>query len=170
MLKKRLFGNKKKFAIQFEVTSTFNQFIYGKICYWIQEKQLGKYEEGATISDVLLFLPSIIQDNGNRKHERFFIMDMDELVHLLSGAAFLEDNVKIEETANEEQWARFNICMPMDVFYDIDIFLIDSHEKSRIVFSYDQKNFEQIYIEKGYVDKVFLQLYNELNLLYDEEE
>lgn len=44
MSEARILGNKDNFAIQYEVTNVFNQYIYGKICYWIQGKQLGKYE------------------------------------------------------------------------------------------------------------------------------
>ena len=70
MGKKRILGNKDSFAIQYELTDVFNQFITGKICYWIQGKQIGKYEE-ILLSDILLFLPTIIKDSGNRIHEIF---------------------------------------------------------------------------------------------------
>lgn len=93
MMKKRLLGNKENFAIQYEVTGTFNQFIYGKICYWIQGKQIGKYEE-MILSDLLLFLPTIIKDSGNRAYEKFFIMEMKEVFHLLSGEAFSKMTLK----------------------------------------------------------------------------
>ncbi len=168
MVKEKLLGSKKDFAIQYELTGFYNQIIYGKICYWIQGKQIGSYEE-IILSDILLFLPTIIKDNGNRKHESFFIMEMDKLIHLLSGAAFLEGNVKIEEKANEEKWARFDISIPIDTFGDTFIFLIDSEENSRLIFTDNAGKYFQTYIKRGYVDKVFLQLYNELNLIYSEK-
>lgn len=160
----KFFGSKDKFAIQYEVTNVFNQFIYGKICYWIQGKQIGRYEE-ILLSDMLLFLPTIIKDSGNRINENFFDMDTKKLVHLLSGAAFLEDDVEIEKKANEEQWARFNLSIPLDVLGEVSLFLIDSNKNSRLVFIDDQGECFQTYIERGYVDKLYLQLYDELNML-----
>lgn len=71
--------------------------MYGKICYWIQEKQIGNYDDGETLSDVLLFIPSIVRDNENRKHEGFFELEMDKVIYLLSGAAFLDGNIEIEK-------------------------------------------------------------------------
>ena len=141
MGKKRTLGNKDSFAIQYELTDVFNQFITGKICYWIQGKQIGKYEE-ILLSDILLFLPTIIKDSGNRIHDIFF--------------------VEVEKKANEEQWARFNLSIPLDVLGAVSLYQIDSIDNTRIILIDDKGECFQAYIEKGCVDKVYLQLYNEL--------
>lgn len=164
MCEARILGNKDNFAIQYEVTNAFNQYIYGKICYWIQGKQIGKYEE-VLLSDILLFLPTIIKDSGNRINKAFFDMEPKKLVYLLSGTAFLDNNIEIEKKANEEQWARFNLSIPLDVLGDVSLFLVDSINNSRIIFIDDKGECFQSYIERGYVDKVYLQLYNELNMI-----
>lgn len=161
MKEKRILGNKDSFAIQYELKDVFNQFINGKICYWIQGKQIGKYEE-MLLSDILLFLPTIIKDSGNRIHEIFYDMEPRKLVYLLSGAAFLEDNVEVEKKANEEQWARFNLSIPLDVLGTVSLYQIDSIENTRLILIDDKGECFQAYIEKGCVDKVYLQLYNEL--------
>lgn len=95
----------------------------------------------------------------------FFDMETEKLVHLLSGAAFLENNAEIEKKANEEQWARFNLSIPLDILGDVSLFLIDSRGNSRIIFIDDTGECFQTYIERGYVDKVYLQLYNELCMI-----
>lgn len=164
MSEARILGNKDNFAIQYEITNVFNQYIYGKICYWIQGKQIGKYEE-LLLSDIFLFLPTIIKDSGNRINETFFNMESEKLVYLLSGKAFLEDNIEMEKKANEEQWARFNLSIPLDVLGSVSLFLIDSISNSRIIFIDDKGECFQTYIERGYVDKVYLQLYNELDMI-----
>ena len=168
MLSKKLLGNKENFAIEYELESTYKQFMYGKICYWIQEKQIGKYDDGETLSDVLLFIPSIVRDNENRKHERFFELEVDKVIYLLSGAAFLEGNIEIEKKANEEQWTRFSISMPVNTFNDTYAFLIDSDEKSRVIFMDNKGECHQSFMDKGYIDKIFCQLYKELNSFYEE--
>lgn len=168
MMKERLLGNKEKFAIQYEVTGAINQFLYGKMCYWIQGRQFGKYEE-IILSDTLSSITTIVKDNGNRMHENFFILDMKEVFHLLSGAAFWEDNGEIEKRANEEQWARFNISIDVGTLVHVFAFLIDSNENARLIFTDNTKKCFQTYVERGYIDTLFLQLYNELNLIYDEK-
>ena len=72
MMEERLLGNKEKFAIQYEVTGAIKQFLYGKMCYWIQGRQFGKYEE-IILSDALSFVTTIVKDNGNRMHESFLL-------------------------------------------------------------------------------------------------
>lgn len=79
MSKARILGNKDNFPIQYEVTNVFNHYTYGKICYWIQGKQIGNYEE-LLLSDIFLFLPTIIKDSGNRINETFFNMESEKLV------------------------------------------------------------------------------------------
>lgn len=165
MAKERFLGNKENFAIQYEVTSVLNQFIYGRLCYWIEGRQIGKYEE-IILSDILLFLPTIIKDSGNRRHEKFFVMEKQTVFHLLSGAAFLDDNEEIERRANEEKWARFNISIPIGALGDVFMFLIDSNEKSRLIFTDNEVRCLETYIESGYIDKLFLQLYSELDSIY----
>lgn len=92
-------------------------------------------------------------------------MESENLFYLLSGKAFLEDNIEMEKKATEEQWARFNLSIPLDVLGDVSLFLIDSINDSRIIFIDDKGECFQTYIERGYVDKVYLQLYNELDMI-----
>lgn len=64
-------------------------------------------------------------------------------------------------------WARFNIELGLDVFNGVIIKLIDSQQKSRIVFSYDE-NIYEFYLKKGIVDDVLLNFYKEIDALYEE--
>lgn len=162
----RLIGEKKQFAIQFEVVDVINQFVYGHICYWINEIQIGDFTSTTILSDVLVFLPQIVKDNGKREHERFFDMKKEEVCYLLGGQAYF-DSEEYEEIALKETWARFNIELGLDVFNGVIINLIDNEKKSRIVFSNSEDIFE-IYLEKGVVDDVFFCFYKEFDALYEE--
>ncbi|MCI5920147.1 MAG: immunity 42 family protein [Roseburia sp.] len=162
----KLIGEKKQFAIQFEIVDVINQFVYGHICYWINEMQIGDFTSTTILSDVLVFLPQIVKDNGNRKHERFFDMKKEEVCYLLGGQAYL-DSEKYEEIALKETWARFNIELRLDVFNGVIINLIDDEKKSRIVFSYSEGIYE-FYLERGVVDNVLFCFYKEFDALYEE--
>ncbi len=163
----KLIGNRKEFAIQYEIAEIVDQFVYGYICFWINGMQIGELESGTIISDVLIFLPPIIKDNGNREHNIFFNMAKEEVYYLLGGQAYFDD-VKYEEMALEETWARFNIKIGLDVFNNTVIKLIDNQKGSRIVFSNDNKVVYDFYLNKGTVDKVFIAFYNEFNGFYEE--
>lgn len=163
---KKIIGEKKIFAIQYEVVEVTKQFVYGYICYWVNGIQLGDFSSITILCDVLNFLPQIVKDNGNREHEKFFKMEKENVCYLLGGQAYL-DSKEYEEIALEEMWARFNIELRLDVFNGVIIKLIDSQQKSRIVFSYDEDVYE-FYLEKGIVDDVLLNFYKEIDALYEE--
>lgn len=164
----KLIGSKDQFAIQYEIIEVVSHFIYGRICYWIDGKQIGNFDLDTIISDVLSFLPSIIQDNEKREHKKFFEMDKEEVYYLLSGQAFF-DNEKYAEMALEETWARFNIEVDLDVFGDVFIGLIDSGKMARIIYTDDKNILHEFYLNQGEVDEVFVCFYKELNAFYEEK-
>lgn len=162
---KRVIGKKSKFAIQFEVIDVVDRFVYGHICYWINEIQVGDFESATILNDVLVFLPRIVKDNGNRKSDRFFDMNKEEVCYLLGGQAYLDDE-KYEKIAIEEMWARFSIELGLDVFNGIIIKLIDNEKESRIVF-FCNENIYEFYLAKGIIDEVIVRFYDEFELIYE---
>ncbi len=161
-----IIGNKNKFAIQYQITKVYRQFFYGNICYWINNTMLGKYDMSTTLSDLLLFLPVFVRDCGNRMHDSFYSMQLKDVFYCLSGEIFLKEDVEIEEKACLEQWARFDISMPIDVFRETMVFLIDDINMSRIIYS-NHKDINEYFLEKGYVDLILKQLYAEFNIFFD---
>lgn len=165
----KMIGEKEKFAIQYEVVEVMNQLILGRICYWIGGIKIGDFDMATILSDSLWFLPQIIKDNGNREHEDFFKMEKEKVYYLLGGQAYLDDYDKYEEIALKETWARFDIGIGLDVFSNTVVKLIDSEKSSRIVFTNDDKVIYDYYLDRGIVDKVFLDFYNEFNGFYEEQ-
>lgn len=163
---KKIIGKKNIFAIQYEIAEVIDRFVYGYICYWVNEIQLGDFSSITILCDVLNFLPLIVKDNGNREDEKFFRMKKENVYYLLCGQAYL-DSKEYEEIALEETWARFNIELGLDVFNGVMVKLIDSKQKSRIVFSYDEDIYE-FYLEKGIVDNILWDFYREIDAFYEE--
>ena len=91
------------------------------------------------------------------------------IVSFIIRSGFWEDNGEIVKRANEEQWARFNISIDVGTLGHTSTFLIDSNENARLIFTDNTEKCFQTYVERGYIDKLFLQLFNELNLIYDEK-
>lgn len=159
---KRTIGNIDRFAIQFEVTKEIDQFVYGHICYWIGGIQIGDFDSVTILSDVLLFLPTLIKFNGQREHKEFFCMEKEDVYYLLGGEAYLDDE-KYEILANEEMWARFNIKLSLDVFSGTIIELIDNEPQSRIVFCNTDEIVKELYLSRGCVDSVLMEFYQVIN-------
>lgn len=161
----KIIGEKRIFAIQYETVEVTRQFVYGYICYWVNGIQIGDFSSITILCDVLNFLPQIVKDNGNREHKKFFEMEKEKVCYFLGGQAYL-DSREYEEIALEEMWARFSIELGLEVFNGVIIKLIDSQQKSRIVFSYDEDVYE-FYLEKGFVDDIFLNFYKEFDAFYE---
>ena len=167
-MKTKIIGNKNSFAVEFEVTGRNKSFLYGKICYWINNIQIGEYTQGATLSDLIGFIiPSLVKDNGNRVHHELFELKLDELIYRLEGRLFGDDN-QYDEIAKVEMWGRFNINMDIDIFRDCSVYLVESDITARVTFSNKEKEINQIYLEKKVVHEVFYEMYIELNRIYDE--
>ncbi|MBD5136417.1 MAG: hypothetical protein HDT39_10730 [Lachnospiraceae bacterium] len=85
----------------------------------------------------------------------------------LNGRAFFDDSgeiqEKIQEKANLESWARFDITIDLVTLNGIDIFLIEGDKYSRIIYSLENKEINEMYIQNGYVEKVLLEVDSLLN-------
>lgn len=161
-----IIGKKDLFAIQYSIEKIEKPYIWGHICYWINGVMVGDITHTTILSDVFIFLPRIVYDNGNRVHESFYKMNKDKVFYFLSGQAFA-DNPKYEELATTETWARFSIEIGIDVFSGTIVKLIENESDGRIIFSVDGKEIYDFFLKKGIVDDVFKQFLDQFNALYD---
>lgn len=162
-----ILGNKNSFAIQYEITEVYENFIYGKLCYWIDNMQIGEYDEGVTISDLFWNIQDLVRDNGKRVHNELFQLELEELFQRLNSTLFGNGNEQYNEISELEIWARFNIGLNVDIFRGYKVFLVESENKARIISSDKKGIINQYYIEKGVVDKLFIKFFNELNKVYE---
>ncbi len=161
-----IIGKKNLFAIQYSIEQTKKPYIWGHICYWINGMMVGDITHTTILSDVFVFLPRIVHDNGNRFHELFYKMNKDKVFYFLSGQAFV-DNSKYEELAIAETWARFSIEIGLDVFSGTIVKLIENESEGRIIFSFDGKEIYEFFLKRGIVDEVFKQFLERFNDFYE---
>ena len=159
-------GKKDLFAIQYSIEEVKKPYIWGHICYWINGMMVGDIVPITILSDVFIFLPRIVYDNGNRKHELFYEMDKEKVFYLLSGQAFLDEQ-KYEEQALNETWARFSIEIGLDVFSGTVVKLIENELDARVIFSNDGKKVYEVYLKKGVIDDIFQCFLNVFNDIYE---
>jgi hypothetical protein len=162
-----LIGEKDKFAIQYKILGVERPFILGHICYWIKGEPIGDFQSSTILSDVYVFLPRILYNNDNRQHEKLFKMKKEDVLYLLGGQAYLDDD-KYEEQALIEMWSRFNIEIGLDVFKGTVVKLIENAKDARVIFFSNNGFLNELYLKKGIIDRVFEIFDEKLNLIYKE--
>jgi len=173
-----IFGEKSLFAICFELDQYYGgSWLFGKFCYWIDGVQVGKYELGTSLRDVLFTLTSVVKDNSHRQHSSLFKLPTDELFNRLSIALYGEDTQGYEEISTKEMWARFDVLPRVDVFDNWKVFMVDSSEKSRLLYKYlehveeteIEKGVSEFHLPLGVFDRVIHSAHTALNNIYEEE-
>lgn len=164
-------GDCSQFAVEFQLDENYGDiWLYGKFCYWINQKCIGDYEMGTSLRDILLQLKYIVGDNGNRNDEGLFSLGKEEVYDRLNCALYGYGSSEFEDKARAESWARFNVTLPVDIFDGWKIFIIENSEKTRVI-ARDIENdeiFEFALFPKEF-DNVINRLYLELGKIYDLE-
>lgn len=131
-------GDKNKFAVDYELAQDYcGAWLIGQFCYWVEGKMVGDYHFHTYLCDLIGALVWIVHDNGKREHERLFNLETKELLKLLDDTLpeNLGDESEYYKIAVDECWARFSIRPEIDIFYDWDVYLIDSPSFSRMIYA-----------------------------------
>lgn len=164
----KVVGNKSKFAIEYRITRFYDSFMYGNFYYWINNEIIGSPNDFITLNDVMVLLPDLVRHNGNRNHDTLFEQCKYEIIEffyekLCSGL----QSKRTENLLESVVPARFCLELNIEEFYDFKVVLIESENQARIIYSKNNNIVNDLYIEKGYVDKIIHQVYKELNCIYD---
>ncbi|HRD68405.1 MAG TPA: Imm42 family immunity protein [Candidatus Competibacter sp.] len=162
-----LIGDKQSFAVEYEFDdNSGGEWMYGKICYWIGGYQVGNYELGTSLRDVLFQMKYLVYDSGNRECMTLCATPPDEVFNLLKKSIYGESENNYNDILDTP--ARFDINIHVDVFDQWKVFLIDCDNYSMILFNMiNQKTAHMVYANKGDFDSVIMDLYNLLNTEYD---
>lgn len=162
-----LIGKKETFAVEYELDSNHGgEWMFGKICYWINNVQVGDYELGTSLRDVLVAMAFLVPDCGNRDGVILCGLSPTEIFYKLTGAIY--GNSENTSAQLPDIPARFDIGMQVDVFDQWKIFLVDCNESSIVVYKkLDDVNVHFAYIPKGIFDQCINKLYTSLESIYD---
>jgi hypothetical protein len=162
-------GNKHSFAVEYELDINYGgEWLYGKICYWIDNKRIGDYDLGTSLRDVLFQLKYIVYDSGNRDGGELCRMLPNELFYQLNELIYGNQDIVFQVTIDMP--ARFEIRIPVDIFDNWKIFLIDCKDISLILFkSIVDDNINVAYIENKEFDKVIDEVFKNLDHKYEKE-
>jgi hypothetical protein len=168
-----IIGNKESFAVQWQFDEQFGgTLLLGRICFWVGGSEIGEYNLGTSLTDVLLGLKYIVHDCGNRNGDRFCSMDAKDVFVQLHNGLF-ESDATLASRVEEEMWARFDVSLEVDVFDSYKIYLLDCRDCARLLvgrFSPNDGHYlflRQEHLRRGEFDEVVRALQGELEAAFE---
>jgi hypothetical protein len=163
-------GNKDSFAIQFELDQAFGgSWLFGKICYWIVGIMVGDYELGTSLRDVLFQMRWVVADCGNRAGGALCDLAPEKAFSMLDGLLYEpNDAAATAEATSIDTPARFAVSIPVEVFDDWKVYLIECHQVAIIIFrSAKDAAIRSVVLETGLFDRVIREAFDCLDELYE---
>jgi len=163
-----LIGDKKNFAVEYELDpNSGGEWMYGKICYWIEGEVIGDYELGTSLRDVLFQMKYLVDDSGKRNGDDLCTQPPEKVFYLLSESIYGDSENALGEVPVSP--ARFEITIPVDVFDHWKIFLIDCNSCSIVLYQrIEEKEVRSAKLYLGEYDNVITKLYNDLESIYQQ--
>lgn len=158
-----IIGNKKTFAIEYEIVNEFDSMLPGHFCYWIGGKQVGNFSLMTYLNDVLLFMPWIVHDIGDRKYAEHIDVDAtnwDDIFEKIRLSIY-------EFEMFDDNPARFDISIKVEALLGITIFYIEDNKCGYILYKDSSLRVSEIPVKKGYVDQILLQSYKKFTDIFD---
>jgi hypothetical protein len=166
-----LIGDPSRFAVEYDMNEDYGgAWMFGRFCYWCGGLQIGDFELGTSLRDVLFQLERMGRDAGHRDSVRFRTMPARDMFRLLDSVLYGDADLNTCRVAEEEQWARHNLVPPVDVFDHWKGFLVEDHHVSRVVFAYvSNPEVREFVLKPGEVDEVLNAVRRALREIYEGE-
>jgi hypothetical protein len=166
------FGNKQSFSVEYDLDENYGGvWLYGRFCYWINGDQVGDYNLGTSLRDLLFQMKFIVSDCGNRDGRLLCKLSSEEVFSLLDtsiyGSLDPEGDVGFQLP---DIPARFEIKIPVDVFDQWKVYLLECGNRAIMLYKkVDAAGVSAASIPTGLFDSVIKEAYDSLNDLYDKE-
>lgn len=164
------FGDKNSFAVELELDEEpYGVWLFGHFCYWINGVRVGDYELSTSLRDVLSGLRWVVHDRGNRGGGALCEIPLHEVFSCLDNALYgSEEAGSASDTLLPDEPARFEITVPVEVFNDWKVFLIECGEKAFVLLkSFSTGELQSVVIQSGLFDKAIDEAYRFLNVLHE---
>lgn len=163
------YGEKERFAIEFELQeSSCDAWMFGRFCYWIANTQIGNFDEGTSLRDILFSMSYIRGDAGKRTAPLLANYEKKEIFRLIHKSINEMGSDLTKLIPAELMPASFDVCPHVDIFNDWHIFLVDTKENSTIFYSLDGGNdVKQFKLSLGEFDVVVASACREMDRLLD---
>lgn len=165
-------GDKDSFAIEFELDQQYGgPWLFGKFCYWISGIKVGDYELGTSLRDLLFQMRWAVKDCGNRSGGILCDVTPEKAFLILDSLLYeSEDSASTSEFPALDTPARFEISIPVDVFDQWKVYLIECDRIARILVRNSNEGvIKSATLPKGAFDLVTKEVFDRLNRLHDQE-
>jgi hypothetical protein len=164
-----LYGDKARFGIEFELNEhPGGAWMFGKFCYWIGGEQVGDFDEGTSLRDVLFSMKYIVGDAGKRTAPSLASCEGQDIFRAIRDYLNDAGDELTKLIPTDFVPACFDVCPPIDIFGTWHIYLVDTRELSKIVCSSDGgDNVKKIDLALGEFDAVASTTYSKLNSLLE---
>ena len=182
-----LIGNPNNFAVSYSLDTDYGgKWLFGKICYHINNTIIGDWEQGTSLCTVVSDLSRINGDSHNiyyqgRKESGFFYMDTHELLKRIDEYRGNKESLYYL-VANDRCYDRFNVALDDPTMVKWRVYLIEDSNKKKdfscrarfIVLKYSELSkkytffFEHWILNVEFCD-VVERVYHNLYRLYENE-
>ncbi|WP_321818696.1 MULTISPECIES: immunity 42 family protein [unclassified Paraburkholderia] len=164
-----LYGEKARFAIECELNEhSGGAWMFGKFCYWIGGEQVGDFDKGTSLRDVLFSMRYIIGDAGQRTAPSLAVRDEEEIFRAIQESLNESGTDATKLIPADLLPASFDVCPLVDIFDTWSIYLVDTQETSRILYSSDSGGtIKAVDLANGEFDAVASTVCGELDRLLD---
>ncbi|WP_408734241.1 Imm42 family immunity protein [Paraburkholderia bannensis] len=143
-------------------------WMFGKFCYWIGGEQVGDFHEGTSLRDVLFSMRSIVGDTGKRTAPSLALCDDKEIFRVIQESLNESGDALTRLIPVDLMPACFDVCPHIDIFNTWHIYLVDTQDLSKVVYSADGgDNVETVGLAPGEFDTVASVTYRELDNLLE---
>jgi hypothetical protein len=162
------FGNRDRFAVSMELSEdSGGPWMFGKFCYWIDGKMIGRYDAGTSLRDLFASMKWIVHDSGKREDCTRFGMPSDDAFESVDSTMYGHPKKADWETSGDLT-ARFEVCPKVDILDDWKVYLIECSDQARMLYKNlsDLKVSESL-LRRGEFDACIQRAWDELNAVYD---
>lgn len=167
-----IIGDSARFAIEYKLDDSYGGvWLFGKLCFWICNHQVGNFHIGVSLRDFLFQIEQGRRDHGRRMNTRFNSMTAKAVLDTIDGTLYGTGDYINESIAIEEQWARHNLAPAIDIFDQWKIYIVESDRTARIIYCCTDTpdDVRECFLPVGECDRVLNQACKKIGLLYDEE-
>lgn len=163
-----IFGDKARFAIEFTLNDEpGGAWLFGKFCYWIDGNQIGSYDEGISLRDILFQMKYIVGDAGIREAPTLAALDDRKIFDFIQEAMDESGERLFMFIPRDFLPARFDICIHVDIFNAWDIYLVEGIKFAKIVYSNSGVvGVSSVELRSGEFEAVAASVYEQLDALY----
>lgn len=165
-----LFGAKDRFAVEYDLENNHGkEWLFGKICYWINGKRIGGYGLGTSLRDVLFQTTYVLHYCGDRSGKGLCKLSNKKCFNVIEDALY-NDGKDIENISDvPDEILKFNVSIPVDVFDGWRIFLVECDNKAKIMYREINNEICFFELEVGEFDRSITKFYRSLDSRYERE-